>query len=120
MCRNVNRTLWQMTLTMHKKFDRQNTAIRKSKVKHPLDLQSHPLPRSLKYPVFSFGIPVSKMDILRQSLQKIKLNTIQVTPSTIPSTTPLRIPSDSPDRQRAQIPIWVVESNTMEKRLSKI
>ena len=102
-----------MTLTMHKKFDRQNTAIRKSKVKHPLDLQSHPLPRSLKY-------PVSKMDILRQSLQKIKFNTIQATPSTIPSTTPLRIPSDSPDRQRAQIPIWVVESNTMEKRLSKI
>ena len=35
MCRNVNRTLWQMILTMHKKFDRQNTAIRKSKVKTP-------------------------------------------------------------------------------------
>ena len=51
---------------------------------HPPVLHSHAYARFLKHPVFSFGMPVSKMDILRQSLQKQNLNTIQTTPSTIP------------------------------------
>ena len=60
------------------------------------------------------------MDILHQSLQKLNLNTIQTTPSTIPSTTPLTIPSDSPEHQKAQTPVWVVESKaTGEKTIRK-
>ena len=105
LCRNMNKTPWQVILTMHKKLDKQNKGqSEKGKQKHPPVLHSHPHPRSLKHPVSSFGMPVSKMDILRQSLQKQNLNTIQTTPSTIPSTTPLTIPSDSPERPKAQTP----------------
>ena len=46
------------------------------------------------------------MDILRQSLQKQNLNTMQTTRSTIPST----IPSDSPERPKVQTPAWVAEN----------
>ena len=53
-------------------------------------------------------MPVSKMDILRQSLQKQNLNTIQTTPSTIPS--------DSPERPKVQTPAWVVESKAIEEK----
>ena len=56
------------------------------------------------------------MDILRQSLQKQNLNTIQATPSIIPST----IPSDSPERPKVQTPAWVAESKaTREKTVRK-
>ena len=68
---------------------------RKGKVKHSAVLRSHLHSQYLKQPVFSFGMPVSKMDILRQSLQKQNLITIQTTPLKIPWTTPLTIPSDS-------------------------
>ena len=56
------------------------------------------------------------MDILRQSLQKQNLNTIQTTSSTISSTTPLTIPSDSPEHPKVQTPAWVVESKTVEEK----
>ena len=45
-------------------------------------------------------------DILRQSLQKQNLNTMQTTRSTIHST----IPSDSPERPKVQTPAWVAEN----------
>ena len=52
------------------------------------------------------------------------MNTIQTTPSTIPSTTPLTIPStapltipsDSPERPKVQTPAWVVESKATGER----
>ena len=56
------------------------------------------------------------MDILRQSLRKQNLNTIQTTPPTISSTTP----SDSPECPKVQTPAWVVESKTIgEKTVQK-
>ena len=56
------------------------------------------------------------MDILRQSLQKQNLNTMQTTRSTIPST----IPSDSPERPKVQTPAWVAENKaTGEKNIRK-
>ena len=65
-------------------------------------------------------MPVSKMDILRQSLQKQKLNTIQRTPSTIPSPTPLTIPSDSPEQPEVQTPVWDAENKaTGEKTVRR-
>ena len=117
----MNRTPWQVMLMMHKKLDKQNKGqSEKGKQKHPPVLHSHPHTPSLKHPVSSFGMPVSKMDILRQSLQKQNLNTIQTTPSTIPSTTPLTIPSDSLERPKVQTPAWVVESKAIgEKTVRK-
>ena len=50
-------------------------------------------------------MPVSKMNILRKSLQKQNLNTIQATPSKIPSTTHLTIISDSPEHPKVQTPV---------------
>ena len=102
---------------MHKKLDKQSKGqSEKGEQKHPLVLHSHPHPRSLKHPVFSFGMPVSKMDILHQSLQKQNLNTFQTTPATIPLT----IPSDSPEHPKVQTPAWVVESKaTGEKTVRK-
>ena len=82
----------------------ERRAIRKKKVK------SHRLPRFLKHPVFGFGTPVSKMDILHQSLQKQNLNTMETTRSTIYSTIPSTIPSDSPQRPKVQIPAWIAEN----------
>ena len=64
-------------------------------------------------------MPVSKMDILRQSLQKQNLNTIQTTRSTIHSTTST-IPSDSPKRPKVQTLAWVAENKaTGEKTVRK-
>ena len=61
-------------------------------------------------------MPVSKMDILRQSRQKQNLDTMQTTRSTIPST----IPSDSPERPKVQTPAWVAENKgTGEKTVRK-
>ena len=52
------------------------------------------------------------MDILRQYLQKQNLDTIQTTPSTIPS--------DSPGRPKVQTPAWAAESKaTGEKTVWK-
>ena len=60
------------------------------------------------------------MNILCQSLQTQNLNTIQATPSTIPSTTPLAITSDSPECPKVQTPVCVAESKaTGEKTIQK-
>ena len=60
------------------------------------------------------------MDILRQSLQKQSLNTMQTTRSTIHSTTPSTISADSPERPKVQTPTWVAENKaTGEKTVSK-
>ena len=60
------------------------------------------------------------MDILRQSLQKQNLNTIQTTRSIIHSTTPSTIPSDSPERPKVQTLAWVAENKaTGEKTVRK-
>ena len=92
----------------------ERRAIRKKKVK------SHRLPRFLKHPVFGFGTPVSKMDILHQSLQKQNLNTKETTRSTIYSTIPSTIPLDSPQRPKVQIPAWIAENKaTGEKTVRK-
>ena len=65
-------------------------------------------------------MPISKMDILRHSLQKQNLNTLQTTHSTIFSTTPSAIPSDSPERPKVQTPEWVAENKaTGEKTVPK-
>ena len=89
------------------KLDRQNKGqSEKRKLKHPLVLHNHPHPRFLKHPVFGFGMPVSRMDILRQSLQKQNLNTMQTTRSKILST----IPSDTPELAKVQILEWVAEN----------
>ena len=69
-------------------------------------------------------MPVCKMDILHQSLEKKrkkkKLNTIQSIPSTIRSTIPLKIPSDSPERPKVQTPAWIAESKAiLEKAVLK-
>ena len=64
-------------------------------------------------------MPVYKIDILRQSLQKQNLNTIQTIPSTIPSTTPLAIPSDSPERPKVQTLHGLRRGRPLEKRLSE-
>ena len=65
-------------------------------------------------------MPVSKMDILHQSLQKQNLNTIQTTRSTIHSATPSTIPSDSPKRPKVQTLAWVAENKaTGEKTVRK-
>ena len=48
------------------------------------------------------------------------MNTIQATPSTIPSTTPSTILSDSPERPKVQTTAWVAESKTTgEKTVRK-
>ena len=58
--------------------------------------------------------------ILYQSLQKQNLNTIQTTPSIIPSATPSAIPSDSRERPKVQTPAWFAESKaTGEKTVQK-
>ena len=65
-------------------------------------------------------MPSSKMNILRQSLQKQNLNTMQKTRSTIYSTTPSTILSDSPERPKVQTPAWVAENKaTGEKNIRK-
>ena len=65
-------------------------------------------------------MPVSKMDILRQFLQKQNLDTMQTTRSTIDSTIPSTIASDSPERPKVQTPAWVVENKgTGEKTVRK-
>ena len=65
-------------------------------------------------------MPVSKMDILRQSLQRQNLNTMQKTRSTIHSTTSSAIPSYLPKRPKVQTPAWVAENKTtVEKTVRK-
>ena len=56
------------------------------------------------------------MDILRQSLQKQSLNTMQTTRSTIHSTTPSTISADSSERPKVQTPTWVVENKTTREK----
>ena len=56
------------------------------------------------------------MDILRQSIQKQSLNTMQTTRSTIHSTTPSTISADSPERPKVQTPTWVVENKTTREK----
>ena len=52
--------------------------------------------------------------------KKVNLNTVQSTPSIIPSTTPLTIPSDSPERPKVQTPARTAESKaTGEKTVLK-
>ena len=61
-------------------------------------------------------MPVSKMDILRQSLQKQNLNKMQITRSTVYSTILSTILSDSPELPKVQILEWVAENmSTGEK-----
>ena len=48
------------------------------------------------------------------------MNTIQTTPSIIPSATPSAIPSDSRERPKVQTPTWFAESKaTGEKTVQK-
>ena len=90
----------------------EQRAIKKKKVKTSTSFTQSSSSRSLKHPVFSFGMPVSKMDIPHQSLQKQNLNKNQTTPSTIPS--------DSPERPKVQTPAWVAENKTTgEKTVQK-
>ena len=56
------------------------------------------------------------MDIPSQSLQKQNLNAIQTTASTIPSTIPVTILSDSPERPKVKTPAWAAESKATGKK----
>ena len=48
--------------------------------------------------------------------KKVNLNTVQSTTSIIPSTTPLTIPSDSPERPKVQRPAWIAESKAIGEK----
>ena len=68
----MNKTLWQVIPVLHKKnyrLKKERPGNKKSKNLPILNI-SHLHPRYRKEPDFSFGMPVSKMDILRQSVLK--------------------------------------------------
>ena len=94
----------------------EQKGIQKKKVKTPASFTQSSLSQFLKHPVFGFRMPASKMDILRQSLQKQNSNTMQTTRSTIYSTTPSTIASDSPERPKVQTTAWVVENKATKEK----
>ena len=94
----------------------EQKGIQKKKVKTPASFTQSSLSQFLKHPVFGFRMPASKMDILRQSLQKQNSNTMQTTRSTIYSTTPSTTASDSPERPKVQTTAWVVENKATKEK----
>ena len=92
----------------------EQRAIRKRKAKTPSSFTQSSSSTISKAPSFQFrNISFQNGYSLPIPLQKQNLNTIQITPSTIPSTTHLTIPSDSPERPKVQTPAWVVESKAI-------
>ena len=101
----------------------EQRAFRKRKVKAPPPPSPRPsFTRSSsstisKAPIFQFcNASFQNGYILCQSLQKQNLNTIQTTPSIIPSATPSAIPSDSRERPKVQTPAWFAESKATEEK----
>ena len=109
---------------MHRKLDRQNKVQSEKESKNTRQFYKVILIHESmisKAPSFQFqnasfqngySLPISK--------KKKKLNTIQSTPSTIPSTILLKILSDSPKRPKVQTPAWIAESKAiLEKAVLK-
>ena len=92
----------------------EQRAIRKNKVKTPPSFTQSSSSTISKAPSFHFRMPVSKLNILRQSLQKQNLITVQTTCLKTSSTTTLTIPSDSRERPKVQAPVWIAESKVTE------